>query len=260
MSYMLESAEEFERLERQNTMGPYDYRMDMRGFAPVPRAVILDAGSGSGVVSRFLAQCHPDVSVHGVDASIERVEQATRAARGLPNVRFTQGDLSQLDLADASVDHVVCRFVLQHVPGAKVAAVLSEFLRVLKPGGSVHLIDQDGFLDNMYPLDPPLAQAMAMMKAQPFIDMWIGRKLPTLLSAAGFRAIDWRIDLMDFQGAAKDAEIENFKLRFAIGAAAFDAALGKPGACAELERCLSERLALPDTVLYYNKFVVSALK
>jgi SAM-dependent methyltransferase len=74
--------------------------------------------------------------VIGVDASPDMLAQARKR---LPDVDFHEADLHRLPLADNAVDTVVCALALTHVPD--LAAVLAEFARVLRPGGSLVISD-----------------------------------------------------------------------------------------------------------------------
>ena len=99
---------------------------------PVGRA--LDAGCGTGRFARGLAQRgHQVIGVDG-NAGMLRV-----AHERVPSARFARGDLHRLPLADASVDLVVCALALSHV--AELEGAISEFARVLTPGG--HLLISD---------------------------------------------------------------------------------------------------------------------
>jgi SAM-dependent methyltransferase len=93
--------------------------------------VCLDAACGSGYGSAVIAK---KVSVvYGLDIS----EHAVRYARQrytLPNVHFQRADLERpLPLGDESVDAITSFETLEHVHQQR--AVLSEFRRILKPGG-----------------------------------------------------------------------------------------------------------------------------
>jgi ubiquinone/menaquinone biosynthesis C-methylase UbiE len=114
MEYALESDAEFERLERQSTYPKYDYRSELAGIVVGARARILDAGCGSGVVSRYLARHHADCTVVGCDESEDRIARAAELARDLPNLRFRQGDICAMSFAASSFDLIFCRYVLQH--------------------------------------------------------------------------------------------------------------------------------------------------
>ena len=48
-----------------------------------------------------------------------------------------------LPLPDAVADHVLCSHFLEHVSAAEVPPILADFHRVLKPGGTVHIVVPD---------------------------------------------------------------------------------------------------------------------
>lgn len=100
---------------------------------PRPRR-ILDAGSGPGVSLPMLDACfHPDVIV-AVDLDPHEVGRSRQqAARCNCCVEVREADAASLDLADGSVDLVLCHQLLHHV--VRQEAVLREFHRVLAPGG-----------------------------------------------------------------------------------------------------------------------------
>jgi 2-polyprenyl-6-hydroxyphenyl methylase/3-demethylubiquinone-9 3-methyltransferase len=95
----------------------------------------LDAGCGTGTLSRWLAA--RGCGVLGVDAASEMIAAAAYAAQAqeyserLSFVRVST--VARLALDDEILDGVLCSSVLEYVsdPGA----CLSEFARVLKPGG-----------------------------------------------------------------------------------------------------------------------------
>jgi 2-polyprenyl-3-methyl-5-hydroxy-6-metoxy-1,4-benzoquinol methylase len=96
--------------------------------------VALDAACGTGSQAEQLAaRGH---RVIGVDAS----EAMLSVARGkLPDAELRCGRLDALGLDDESVDLVTCTLALTHVPD--LGPVLAEMARVLRPGGSVLLVD-----------------------------------------------------------------------------------------------------------------------
>lgn len=98
-----------------------------------PGETVLDAGCGTGWLAAGLRRARPDVRVVGSDLSAGMLSRA-RAAGGWPLV---QGDSTRLPVAAASVDVLVCRGVLHHLPD--VGAALREWRRVLRPDGAVVL-------------------------------------------------------------------------------------------------------------------------
>jgi SAM-dependent methyltransferase len=108
-----------------------------RGLASVRS--VLDIGSGQGHWGMLLSSVLPrDATFAGVEREPEWIEEARRRAErsGLADrFRYVQGVAESLPFADASFDLVTCQTVLIHVPDPR--AVVSEMLRVAKPGGQV---------------------------------------------------------------------------------------------------------------------------
>ncbi len=100
---------------------------------PEPRKV-LDVGSGTGNLTRAVAERWPSCQVVGVDASPEFVEAArARAAHLRGRVRFEAGRADDLPLDDGSVDAALALLVLTFVPDADRA--VAQMQRVTRPGG-----------------------------------------------------------------------------------------------------------------------------
>ena len=93
----------------------------------------LDAGCGSGVLSRWLAR--RGCEVVGVDASPEMVAVSMNLAKREAEsgrVSFNQVEtIARLPYADKSFDGILCSSVLEYLPDP--AACVREFSRVLKP-------------------------------------------------------------------------------------------------------------------------------
>ena len=156
---------------------------------------ILDAGCGTGEASRRLAEAFPGASVLGVDVLDGSLERARAgAARFGDRVRFENRSIYELGLPPASFDLVVCRHVLQSIPHADRA--IAELVRVIRPGGRLHLIAEDyGMI--FFPkrrFDPARLWPEAPMRfgAATGTDMFIGRHAPSILRALGL--VDVTVD------------------------------------------------------------------
>jgi arsenite methyltransferase len=108
-----------------------------------PGAVVLDhaCGSGTDLLLAALA-AGPAGRVVGVDITPSMLACAARAAEmaGLAQrVELHAGDFAALPVADASVDVVLSNGVLNLAPDK--AQVMSEVVRVLRPGGRLYLAD-----------------------------------------------------------------------------------------------------------------------
>ncbi len=106
---------------------------------------ILEAGVGAGLSLGY----YPAGSfVCGVDLSEDMLKRARQKVRrrGLAHVRGLQVmDVCHLGYSDASFDAVVAQFLITLVPDPEAA--LSEFLRVVRPGGEIVLANHFGQTD-----------------------------------------------------------------------------------------------------------------
>ncbi len=92
---------------------------------------VADLGCGTGAVSQSLA---PFVErVIGVDESNAMLVAAKKRVHGLDNIDLRNGRLEALPLGDREVDVALLFLVLHYV--AEPVRVISEAVRVLKPGG-----------------------------------------------------------------------------------------------------------------------------
>src|SRR2546430_14419690 len=78
------------------------------------------------------------IGVDMPDAMVERASQSAAEA-GLRQVEIRKGDATALPVADNSVDVVSSNGVLNLVPEKERG--FAEIIRVLKPGGRLHLAD-----------------------------------------------------------------------------------------------------------------------
>lgn len=134
---------ELERLTRQaRVIDPITRRgLEAAGLAPGMR--VLDVGSGVGDVA-FLAAAMvgPKGEVVGTDRSPVALETARRRVdvSGLPNIRFLEGDASDLDFGPP-FDAAVGRYVLMFQPNP--ADLLRSVARHVRPGGVVAFHEPD---------------------------------------------------------------------------------------------------------------------
>lgn len=111
---------------------------------------ILDVGCGTGEITARLAELYPRAALVGVDLIARHLQIAReRCAQFGTRVAFREADAFALPFADAAFDLVVCRHMLQAVPRPEVA--MAEMVRVLKPGGRLHLLVEDYGMIHMHP-------------------------------------------------------------------------------------------------------------
>jgi ubiquinone/menaquinone biosynthesis C-methylase UbiE len=260
MSYALEHEAEFDRLEKQSSLEPYDYRNELRDLIVTNGATILDAGCGSGVVSRYLAGLYPNSCVIGCDASTSRVQQARQSARSIRNLTFENQELTNLNYGDDEFNVIVCRYVVQHQIPRDVNRLIGELARVLKPGGTLLAIDVDGLMHNLYPQSACVQEGLQRLIEAEQIDLFVGRKLPMLLSQAGLTSISWRIEALLFRDSLKAAEMELMRDRFDMAAPFFEELLGGRKKSLAFQKEYLKCMDHSEAVTYFTKFIVSGVK
>jgi ubiquinone/menaquinone biosynthesis C-methylase UbiE len=103
---------------------------------------VLDIGCGTGTFAVAIKGWLPTVEVVGLDPDPKALARARRkAVRAGVSIRFDQGLADALPYADTSFDRVFSSLMFHHLPQHAKLATMREVRRVLKPGGSVHLLD-----------------------------------------------------------------------------------------------------------------------
>lgn len=103
---------------------------------PVPGQTILELAAGPGDTGFLAAErLGPSGRLLSTDVALEMVEAARRRASelGVENADFRVLDAAAIDLPDAAVNGVLCRFGLMLV--VDVERAFTEIARVLRPGG-----------------------------------------------------------------------------------------------------------------------------
>lgn len=149
---------------------------------------VLDVAAGAGHTA--LAFAPRVASVVAVDLTEAMLATGRRLAeeQGITNVTFTPADAEHLPFPGGAFDLVTCRYAAHHFPRPGAAA--REWARVLKPGGSLLLVDvvspddpaTDTILnaaevlrDPSHVRDHTVAQWHAILEAAGFISEEIGQ-------------------------------------------------------------------------------------
>jgi len=154
--------------------------------APLPdNARAADFGSGTGHLARDLIEVFGCAEALGLDPSPVMVDRARSLHGDVPGLRFAEGDARDTGLPDASLDLVVFHTVLCHVPEPERA--VAEAFRVLRPGGTIAVLDGDYDTATVAIRDnDPLEALVRGFVASHVHDLWLTRRLAPLLAEAGF--------------------------------------------------------------------------
>jgi SAM-dependent methyltransferase len=103
---------------------------------------VLDIGCGTGSMAVLIKKLHPDAVVVGIDPDPDALSICRRkASRTRLSIQFDRGFADHMPYADASFDRVFSSLMFHHLAADEKSATLREIRRVLKPGGSLHLLD-----------------------------------------------------------------------------------------------------------------------
>lgn len=103
---------------------------------------VLEIGYGTGSLAILVKRQNPDVDVVGIDpdpGALARARQ--KAQRKRLTLQFDSGFSEKLPYPNASFDRMLSAFMFHHISPEGKPLTLKEAYRLLKPGGSLHLLD-----------------------------------------------------------------------------------------------------------------------
>jgi ubiquinone/menaquinone biosynthesis C-methylase UbiE len=153
---------------------------------------VLEVGCGTGAQTVILAGRSPEAAFTSIDVSGRSLAEAARQVQlaGCENVRFLRADIFRLPFQPSCFDHVFACFVLEHL--SDPVAALASLMTVLKPGGSLTVIEGDHGSAYFHPTSERARQAIQCLidlQQKAGGDSLIGRRLYPLLVQAGYRDV-----------------------------------------------------------------------
>ncbi len=108
----------------------------------LPGQRVLDIGCGTGTLTVLAQQLHPQAEVVGLDPDPKALAVARRKSeKAGVAVHFDRGFSDDLPYPPASFDRVLSSFMFHHLTRDEKLATLRDVRRVLRSGGSLHLLD-----------------------------------------------------------------------------------------------------------------------
>jgi len=138
-------AERYDLMNDLMSMGVHRLwkRHFVAGIGVSSQQQVLDVAGGTGDIAALLS---PRVGAHGrvvlsdINQAMLEIGRARLEDRGIvANVRYILADAESLPFPDHSFDAITIAFGLRNVTDKDKA--LRQMLRVLKPGGSVHILE-----------------------------------------------------------------------------------------------------------------------
>jgi ubiquinone/menaquinone biosynthesis C-methylase UbiE len=156
-------------------------------------SLILEAGCGVGAQTKIIAPANPNSKFISIDISNESVIQAEEMTHKLAisNVEFRQADIFNLPFENNHFDHVFVCFVLEHL--SHPVEALLELNRVLKPGGTIMVIEGDHGSTYFHPDSEEAREAVncqVLLQKMSGGNANIGRQIYPLLNETGFMNIN----------------------------------------------------------------------
>jgi ubiquinone/menaquinone biosynthesis C-methylase UbiE len=141
---------------------------------------VLEIGCGTGKLALMVKRMRPQLEVVGLDPDPKTLARAGRKARqaGL-ELTLDRGFVDELPYTDGSFDRVLSSLMFHHLEADLRAPSLRQVLRVLRPGGSLHLVDFGGETHHLHGL------ARLARRSRTLQDNW-DKRIPTLMREAGF--------------------------------------------------------------------------
>ena len=141
---------------------------------------VLEIGCGTGNVTTRVKRAAPGADVVGTDPDPLALARAQRKVHGMSGIRFERAYAQELPFADGEFDRVLSSMMLHHLDDDVKAGAAAEIYRVLRPGGTLHIVDIGGHTTGHHGF------AARWMKDNPHAAGNLGDAIPRLLRTAGF--------------------------------------------------------------------------
>ena len=188
--YFMESGDEALRLELKTNPSVVESQARWAGIKPGMR--VADIGCGPGLTTSILHKLNqPSGQTVGIDFSEDRLEYAKQNYL-LENMEFILQDVREPLDNIGTFDLIWVRFLLEYYR-TNSFEIVKNIINILKPGGTLCLIDLDHNCLNHYGiperLDTNVKKIISEVASEANFDPFIGRKLYSYLYDLKFKDI-----------------------------------------------------------------------
>lgn len=155
---------------------------------------ILDVGSSFGIGTEFLKLAFNESNVQGLDLSPYFVAISTfRSSLRQNKISFIHANAEEIPLPENSLDLVTVQYLFHEVPMVPTQTILNEIYRVLKPNGTIAVIDLDpnrlkkGLNTNIF-------RKWAFEVTEPHIYEYYNSNMTSMMNNTGFFNIQEKVN------------------------------------------------------------------
>ena len=156
----------------------------------VEPGVIVDVGCSVGISTRYISDAFPKAEMIGLDLSPYMLAVAAHRDENQPGSerrKWVHGKGEDTGMADGSVDVVSLAFVIHECPEDATRALMKEAARILKPGGTFVMTDNNPKSPVIQNLPPAL---FTLMKStEPHSNEYYTVDIEAMLRECGFEHV-----------------------------------------------------------------------
>jgi len=152
-----------------------------------PRPRLLDLGTGTGRFLREIKRTLPQARLSALEPS---PAYRRRARRAVPRARVVSGFVEAMPVAEERMDAVTAAYLFHELPPGVRRAAAREIARVLRPGGTLVMVDslQTGDVASF----DGLLEAFPQRFHEPYYQSYLETDFAALFRAYGLRLVETR--------------------------------------------------------------------
>jgi len=210
---------------RRQALVPLRHALDGHRAGGSEPARLLDLACGTGSFLREIKTNWPRLHVTGLDLSPHYLAVARQSLASWSRTRLVEGLAEAMPFAEAEFDVVTCVYLFHELPPRVRRAVAGEIGRVLKPGGTLILVDSLQTGDE--PDYDAMLDSFPAWFHEPYYASYLHEDFDRLLGPGFVRAdcllayfskvVSWRRDLAEVAAPARNGDSGNPAARWEAG-------------------------------------------